>query len=151
MTHNDPVVGPGERIKAVAALEILLRIWREAVDCFPDDDLETILIYLTVAAASSSRHLRDPGLIAELDRSPLPDHLHRPTSGRAIAEATGLPRETVRRRLESLVASNRLNRDPQGVRTTTGVILQGQNLRFARSLVRELTSASDRIGRFDRA
>jgi len=150
MAGDELEVRPGERIKAVAALEVLLRIWRQAVDCFPDDDLETILVYLTVAAASTTRHLRDPGLIEELDDGPLPDRLHRPTSGRAVAEATGLARETVRRRIDALVASGRLVRDERGVRTIADTISLNRNLEFTRFLVHELTTASGRLGRFGR-
>jgi biotin operon repressor len=149
MSGEKAEVRPGERVKAVAALEVLLRIWRQAVDCFPDDDLETILVYLTVAAASTTSHLRDPGLIAELDDGPLPDRLHRPTSGRAVAEATGLARETVRRRIDALVASGRLARDARGVRTITDSISLNRNLEFMRFLIHELTAASGRIGRFN--
>ncbi len=142
-------VRPGERVKAVAALEVLLRIWRQAVDCFPDDDLETILVYLTVAAASTARHLRDPALLANLDGGPLPDALHRPTSGRAVAEATGLARETVRRRIDALVASGRLVRDARGVRTISDSISLNRNLEFMRFLIHELTTASGRLARYD--
>jgi hypothetical protein len=140
---------PGERAKTVVALEVLLRVVRLAMDCFPDDDLETIMVFLTVAAASSSSHLRDPQLRASLDGSPLPDHLHKTISGRAVAQSTGLPRETVRRRLDALVASGRLTREPRGVRTSSGVISRDRNLEFARSLIQELTSASARISRYD--
>jgi hypothetical protein len=147
-TVESPVVGPGERAMTLAALEVLLRIWRKAVDCFPDDDLETILVYLTVAAASSSSHLRDPAVTASMDTKALPDPLHMPTSGRAIAEATGLARETVRRRIETLVAAGRLARDARGVRTLSGTITHDQNLEFVRFLIREMNAASDRIRRF---
>ena len=149
MTGDD--IGPGERIKAVAAMEVLLRIWRQAVDCFPEDDLETILVFLTVAAASTSSHLRDPDLIVELDGGPLPDHLHRPISGRAVAEATGLARETVRRRIDALVASGRLSRDSRGVRTISDTISHHRNLEFVRFVIRELSAAPSRLARFDPA
>lgn len=150
MTGDDTgKVRPGERVKAVAALEILLRIWRQAVDCFPDDDLETILVYLTVAAASTTRHLRDPALLLKLDGGPLPDDLHRPTSGRAVAQATGLPRETVRRRIDALVTSGRLVRDTRGVRTIADTISLNRNLEFMRFLIHELTTASSRLARYD--
>ena len=148
MTGDGTGVEAGERIKAVAAVEILLRIWRQTVDCFPDDDLETILVYLTVAAASTTSHLRDPELIAELDGGALPDALHRPTSGRAVAEATGLPRETVRRRLDALVVAGRLARDERGVRTISNTIMHDRNLEFVRFLIRELSVASTKLGRF---
>lgn len=85
----------------------------------------------------------------ELDDAPLPDHLHLPTSGRAVAEATGLARETVRRRIDALVASGRLARDSRGVRTISGTLANDRTLEFVRFLIRELTAASGRIGRFD--
>ncbi|HZV84267.1 MAG TPA: hypothetical protein VFF48_04690 [Brevundimonas sp.] len=151
MVREDPNVRPSERVKAMVAIETLLRIWRQAVDCFPDDDLETILVYLTVAAASASSHLRDPAVMAKLDDGPLPDQLHRPISGRAVAEATGLARETVRRRIDALVASGRLLRDARGVRTISGSISHDRNLEFLRFLTRELTAASARLKRFDPA
>lgn len=144
-------IQPGERIRAVAAVEVLLRVWRHAVDCFPDDDLETILVYLTVAAASASSHLRDPELILSLDNGPLPDHLHKPTSGRAVAEATGLARETVRRRIDALVASGRLVREAGGVRTISDTLNLNRNQQFARLVTRELIAAPDRLRRFDPA
>lgn len=146
---TDDEIQPGERIRAVAAVEVLLRVWRHAVDCFPDDDLETILVYLTVAAASASSHLRDPELIIALDDGPLPDHLHKPTSGRAVAEATGLARETVRRRIDALVASGRLVREAGGVRTISDTLGLNRNQEFARLLTRELIAAPDRLRRFD--
>lgn len=149
MSIDEAEVGPRERVKAVVALEVLLRIWRQAVDCFPDDDLETILVYLTVAAASSSSYLRDPAILVHLEDGALPDHLHKPTSGRAVAEATGLARETVRRRIDALVDSGRLVREARGVRTITDTINLNRNLEFARVLIHELTSASGRLGRFD--
>ena len=89
MEHDpDAVIGRDERVKAVVAIESLLRILRHAVDCFPDDDLETFVVYLTVAAASTGSHLRDRGMLQSLDGGPLPTRLHKPISGRAVAEST---------------------------------------------------------------
>lgn len=149
MTESQRDVQPGERAKAIAALESLLRMWRKAVDCFPDDDLETILIMLTVAAASAGSHLRDPAIVAAMDAAALPDHLHKPISGRAVAQSTGLPRETVRRRIDTLVAAGRLTRDAKGVRTNEGVISRKRNLEFIRFVIHELNSAQARLGRYD--
>lgn len=144
-------VEPGERARAVQAVEILLRVLRKAMDCFADDDIETILVFLTVAAASAGRHLRDPDLLEALSGDPLPDHLHQPISGRAVAASTGLPRETVRRRLDTLVAQGRLARDGRGVRTLSDTLTQRRNREFAHTLVQELRNASMRLSRFDQA
>lgn len=142
------VVKPGERAKALVAVESLLRIARKAMDCFPEDDLETILVLLTVGAASSGSHLRDPAMVVQMDTTPVPDALHKPISGRAVAQSTGLPRETVRRRIDALVAAGRLTREPRGVRTSEGVLLKNRNLEFVRFLIQELNSSSVRMGRY---
>lgn len=140
---------PGERAKAIASLEILLRMIRKAVDCFPEDDLETIVVALTVAVASSGRHLRDPAILDLMTDENLPPDLLRPTSGRAIAEATGLPRESVRRRIDQLVAAGRLTREAGGVRMSEGALQRNRNLEFVRFLIQEMDTASARIRRFD--
>ena len=150
MTENgEAKVKPGERAKAVVAVETLLRILRKATERYPEDDLETILVLLTVGAASTGSHLRDPAVLAQLDVGSLPDALHKPISGRAVAQSTGLARETVRRRIDALVASGRLQRDARGVRTREGALLRNRNLEFVRFLIQELNVGTARMGRFD--
>jgi len=149
MNDADPTdVVLGERARAVAAIEILLRILRKAADCFEGDDLETVLIFLTVSAASSGKYLRDPEVLESMGTDPLPDHLHKPTSGRSIAESTGLARETVRRRLKALVAQGRLSRDDRGYRTISGILTARRNLEFARFMIAELNAAPQKLARF---
>ncbi|KQW82229.1 hypothetical protein [Brevundimonas sp. Root1279] len=141
-------VKPGERARAVVAVESLLRIARKAMDCYPQDDLETILVLLTVGAASSGSHLRDPAMLAHMDTEPVPDAQHKPISGRAVAQSTGLPRETVRRRIDALVAAGRLTREPRGVRTSEGVLMKNRNLEFVRFVIQEMNSSAVRMGRY---
>lgn len=148
-TPADRVVRPGERAKTVQAVEILLRMLRTAGDSFPGDDLETIVVFLTVAAGSAAQNLRDPEVVRALDTAPMPDELFRPISGRAVAASCGLPRETVRRRLDQLVAQDRLKRDPLGFRLRSDAISQGGNLEFGRALIRELETAPARLARLD--
>ena len=147
--QNDPTaVAFNERAQAIAAIEIFLRLVRKACDCFEGDDVETILVILTVAAASAGKHLRDPELLQSLGTQSLPDHLHQPTSGRSIADSTGLPRETVRRRLKALVEAGRLVKDARGYRTTTGMLTRNRNREFARFIVGELKAAPQKLDRF---
>jgi hypothetical protein len=83
-----------------------------------------LLVWLTVSIASAQRymrqHPRDPayrGAVA------LPDELSGSISRRAIARATGLPAETVRRCVADLVAQGRMEVLPDGsVRTPPGNI-----------------------------
>lgn len=141
---------PSERAMAVAGVESFLRLLRHARDCFPQDDLETVAVYLTVAAASAGHALRNHALLVELAGGPLPDELQKPTSGRAIAAATGLPRETVRRKLNALVAEGRLVRENGSVRIPTDTLNRDNNRTFAARLVQELVGVSGRLERFSR-
>jgi hypothetical protein len=69
-----------------------------------------LLVWLTVAVASAQRFMRQP------DRDPtyrgavpLPGHLSGSISRRAIARATGLPAETVRRCVTDMVEQGRMD------------------------------------------
>ncbi|WGM46768.1 hypothetical protein KOAAANKH_01641 [Brevundimonas sp. NIBR10] len=147
--QDDPtVIALTERAQAISAIEILLRLVRKAHDCFEGDDVETILVILTVAAASAGKHLRDPELLEALKTHSLPDHLHQPTSGRSIADSTGLPRETVRRRLKALVEAGRLVKDARGYRTLSGMLTRNRNLEFSRFIIGELKAAPHKLDRF---
>ena len=139
----------GERARALVSVEVLLRLLRHVRDCFPDDDLETVVVYLTVVAASVGAHVRDPELLASLGDKDLPAQFIRPTSGRAIAESTGLPRESVRRRIDALVAQGRLARDGRGVRSVEGTMHIGRNREFVQALIQELNAALAKLARFD--
>ncbi len=141
-------VGFAERARGIASIEILLRILRKASDCFEGDDFETVVILLTVAAASTGRYLRDYGVLEALGTDPLPGDLHRPTSGRSIADSTGLPRETVRRRLQGLVADGRILKDERGFRTVSGGMMMDRNMEFVRFVTAELNGASQKLARF---
>ncbi|HMT40489.1 MAG TPA: hypothetical protein PKC81_02530 [Sphingorhabdus sp.] len=96
---------------------------RRAFDLGHDD----VLIVLTVALGNVQRMLRTPdaqGLAAstalvEQDRII-------PVSRRAVARATGLSRETVRRRINSLLLCGKLLEWEDGVRTARRLILSPQ-------------------------
>ncbi len=142
-------VTPGERARALVSVEVMLRMLRHVRDCFPEDDLETVLVYLTVVCASVGAHVRDLELLASLGETDLPVQFIRPTSGRAIAESTGLPRETVRRRIDALVARGWLARDGRGVRSVEGTMHIGRNREFVQALIQEINGAPARLARFD--
>lgn len=68
-----------------------------------------MLVYLTVAVASGQRLIRSGSMPDDLrGGAPLPNHLRGGISRRGIAEATGLPRETVRRHVATLIGSGRV-------------------------------------------
>jgi hypothetical protein len=119
-------------------VEGLLRVLRAAGDTY-GHDYEAILIYWSVAVASVGRYLRNDDLITLIETGgPLPEEAHHPISARAIAEATGLPRETVRRKIALLVAGGHLAQDRRGVRTRPGLLDQRDNAIFATMAVREI-------------
>jgi hypothetical protein len=120
------------------AVEGLLRIMRAAGDTY-GHDYEAILIYWSVAIASVGRILRSDDLNMLIESGgPLPEEAHHPVSARAIAEATGLPRETVRRKIAVLVAAGHLAQDSRGVRTIPALIDQRGNKAFVLVAAREI-------------
>ncbi len=119
-------------------IEGLLRIMRAAGDTY-GHDYEAILIYWSVVTASVGRFLRNDDLITLIEGGgPLPEEAHHPISARAIAEATGLPRETVRRKIAALVADGHLAQDNRGVRTQPGLLEQRGNHAFVVAAAREV-------------
>ena len=145
-------VTPDVRKKAVPALEVLLRLIRSVTATQREDlaDLETSVIYIAAACASVSGAMRDPAVMATLDAGgAIPEHMRQPVSRRAIAESTGLPRETVRRKIAVLVDKGFLVEDGAGVRTPPNPLLQHRNLEFVRELIHELERAPARLARYD--
>ncbi len=120
-------------------IEGLLRIMRAAGDTY-GHDYEAILIYWSVVVASVGRFLRsdDQVKLIEGGGRPLPAEEHHPISARAIAEATGLPRETVRRKIAALVADGYLAQDSRGVRSIPGLLEQRGNGQFISLTSREV-------------
>jgi len=119
-------------------MEGLLRIMRAAGDTY-GHDYEAVLIYWSVVTASVGRFLRNDDLITLIESGgPLPEEAHHPISARAIAEATGLPRETVRRKIAALVADGHLAQDSRGVRTRPGLLEQRGNGAFVIVAAREV-------------
>ena len=120
-------------------LEGLLRIARAAGDTY-GHDYEAVIIYWSVVVASVGRYLRNDDQIKLIEGGgqPLPEEEHHPISARAIAEATGLPRETVRRKIAALVADGHLAQDSRGVRTLPGLLDQRGNGLFVATASREI-------------
>lgn len=145
-------VTPEIRKKAIPACEILLRLMRAVTATQREDlaDLETSVIYIAVACASGSGALRDPAVRERLDAGePMPAEVRQPVSRRAIAESTGLPRETVRRKIAVLIEKGFLVETGGGVCTPPDPLNQHRNLEFVRELIHELERAPARLARYD--
>jgi hypothetical protein len=100
-----------------------------------------LLIYLSTSMGNAQRVATAATLPALLrDAAALPNELIVPVSRRAIARSTGLPKETVRRHVESMAARGLLQVSPKGVRATPGVLGKAGARRVVRRLV-ELQAA----------
>jgi hypothetical protein len=137
------------RVKATLACMSLLRVLHEAVRLY-DGDLEAFTIYMAVACASVAGAMRDPEIaFSTRDGPPLESHF-RPVSRRAIAASTGLPRETVRRKIALMVERGHLVEERRGVRTRPGVLQERRNSEFADLLIREVQRSSAELVRAER-
>lgn len=145
MVSEDPIE-PGFRIQALYAVEGFLRLMREAIERY--GDLESTAIYLSVLAANAGNVSRDPELAARCGGSlPIPAEHLRPVSRRAVALATGLSRETTRRKLAQIISEGHLIEEQDGVRGPADVLAQRGNLGYAHMLVGEFLRTAERIRR----
>ena len=88
-----------------AALARLLVVLRRLFD----GDLDTMLVLLTLAVGVESDDWPE-ALLAELRGA----SRHRPTNTQSIADATGIPRESVRRKLAALQSKGWVTRNDGG-------------------------------------
>lgn len=149
--YQHPSVDQAFRAKASFACLSLLRVMHEAIRCY-EGDLEAFVIYVSVACASTGGAMRTPQFLAQpLDSPPLPDSYHRPVSRRAIAASTGLPRETVRRKIAQLVERGLLVQESRGVRTRSSILEERLNVEFTWALIREIERGAADLARVERA
>ena len=94
-----------------------LRIVEEYRRVYGEDN-DRVMIVLAVVASTLERAIRndETGEIADL-RQTLPDELMSPCNVASISIATGLPRETARRKVNALIGEGILKRDRRGVLT----------------------------------
>jgi DNA-binding transcriptional ArsR family regulator len=109
---------PDVRPRAFAGVELLLDVMYVA-QSFVGLELESVLIYFCVAEATMRPLVLGPNPPGALINTPLPPEEARGSISRLlIADRTGLPRETVRRKTNALIEAGLLYEDKQGgVRT----------------------------------
>lgn len=135
------------RRRALVASESLLRIVHKAVELY-DGDLEDFVIFLAVLCANVGAVLRDADFAASPPKGRVPARYYRGVSRRAIAASTGLPRETVRRRIASFIERGVLIQQGAYVRVPQGLLEKSNHRQFAQAIVQEFTRASVQIARF---
>ena len=93
-------------------------------------EYETMLIYLVIANSGVQHLINTPSRFApyaSLDTI-VPIELQSPATRSAIARATGLPRETVRRKVAGMLASGLLTTNPRGGLFLTPGILSSDGI-----------------------
>ena len=93
----------GARLVSRLAVDFLLRSMSDVAALF-DGDFARAMIFLTVAQASVVGDRKASHSVAQFSDGVMPDTLRRPVSTMAVANALGMPRETVRRHVNQLVA-----------------------------------------------
>lgn len=155
LSIDEAVTLEKSRLLLVALTGLTLRLmegWTQAATEMlgRETDQETIMIIAAVLSINSDRVLWS-GLASSLHdiRNPLPPELLGGCNVSAIAEATGLNRETARRRVESLVAEDILIREGRSIRLRDGILqdpLVLTTLRSQLGIMRRATSQLLRAG-----
>lgn len=106
-----------------------------------------LLVFLVIVTAAVQRLMRDPGLPGELrSTARMPRSNIGYISRRAIAAATGLPRENVRRIVAELLAEGRLITGPRGALANRGGLMEAAEVIEAlRRLLAEHARTSDTL------
>ena len=103
------------RPRIYAASELLLDMLWSVRSGVPDMDLETLLIFMVVSEAAMRPMLVGPSARPEFIDEPIPPDEARGSLSRSlIADRTGLPRETVRRKVNALIDAGLLNESKGG-------------------------------------
>jgi hypothetical protein len=140
------------RRRSVLACEALSRILHKAVTTY-GGDLEAFAIFLAVTCASLSAAARD----SELNSNPpapgrrLGAQHYRAVSRRAIAASTGLPRETVRRKIAALIDDGVLVAQGPYVRIPQDMLAYAHHRDFAETLAAEFTRTAAQLARISAA
>lgn len=125
------VVDPAQmdRKSRIVALRLVLLTLRCMENWKHDvDDYDRAMILVAVAAITAERLLRGapPEGYAALDE-PLPPSLMAKCNVSSIASATGLNRESTRRKVDSLIENGLLSRDGNGAITFAPGVIQAQS------------------------
>lgn len=118
------------------------RIWREYLGLDNDD----LMVLLNIALANVQRFMRDRvGRDPFLANVGIPQDAIVPISRRAIARATGLPRETVRRRVDRLIAEGLVVELTGGVRSRPRILAETNVIAALIEHVERLTGTTNAL------
>lgn len=135
------------RRRTIACSLSLLRIMHEAISRY-GADMDGVMIYLAVSCASVGGALSDLSLAANPPPAgPMPAKAFRGVSRRAIAASTGLPRETVRRKIAAFIERGELVAEGSRVRIPHLLLEDPRNLGFAKVMIQEFSRTAAQLGR----
>lgn len=135
------------RICLFAISNLFLSTQRILQSATRDMNAIELQIYITVAIANVQKLMRERALPDDLNEvAVLPREWVVPISRNAIASATGLPRETVRRHVGRMIAAGLLVEDPRGgVTTTPNNISLGRFALLLEPMMAEFTRAAEML------
>lgn len=113
-------------------------------------DFQKAIIIHTISIATGSKFIKSPELMklyGSMDVK-FPTEQQVPCSALSVSEATGLPRETTRRKIKEMVAEDLLEEDPRGgYRLKSGILqrplVQTRMEEFVKALVRVVNVGLD--------
>ena len=96
--------GPNSRLYAYFIAEFMLRSAATIAPAF-ENDYESVIIFLAMTTQNSQALMLNQKHRRKFSsfREPIPMDLMRPVSRKSLARSTGLPRETVRRKVARLI------------------------------------------------
>ena len=108
---------PHSRVIAHFVTEFILRTAEGVSEVF-DHDYEAAILFLTISVRNGDKAMNDPKLreMYASYRETIPAEHALFVSRMALARATGLPRETVRRKVAKLIARGWVEEHPEGLR-----------------------------------
>lgn len=151
---DDILAKPGSRIFAYFTAEFMLRAAASIAVAF-DHDYESAILFLSVTTQNSQNVMlkRDTRQRYASLGTPIEPELMTPVSRSALARSTGLPRETVRRKVARMMERGLIVDTPRGLivpRHVTDNPLYAEVLRpQVESLRRLITMVGDQLDSID--
>lgn len=150
MTQSPPKVPRNMRAYAFANVELMLDVVY-ASRVGPKVDLESLFIYLTVSEATMRPLMLDPSTPPEVLELVEPPEQYRGSITRLlVADRIGMPRETVRRKIQKMIEDGLLAEDEEGRIRTTRNFGEGNVQEWVRETFAAIQRYDQRLRSFGR-
>ncbi len=120
---------PNSRVIAHFTSEFMLRAAAN-IGAYFAHDYEVVILFLAVLTRTGQNVMSDPKLRERFASYavPIPDEYSTPVSRLALSRSTGLPRETVRRKVARMIEQGFLIEDTRGGLRVPSVLTEDENL-----------------------